>query len=166
MFIPLDEVDDPYRVCREMIACYHTEMGKNTDLIRPITTMAEYEENQAAGRLSALLTMEEGAPLAGRLDRLEEFYDLGVRMLTLTWNFENEIGFPNALYWNDALQTLDTKQKGLTEIGIKIVQRMEELGMIIDVSHGSDQLVRDVLMYTKRPFVAQFVIIPVIYQMN
>ncbi|MGG5314763.1 dipeptidase [Enterococcus sp. AZ072] len=154
MFIPLDEVDDPYQVCREMIACYHTEMGKNTDLIRPITTMAEYEENQAAGRLSALLTMEEGAPLAGRLDRLEEFYDLGVRMLTLTWNFENEIGFPNALYWNDALQTLDTKQKGLTEIGIKIVQRMEELGMIIDVSHGSDQLVRDVLMYTKRPFVA------------
>ncbi|EOH95492.1 dipeptidase [Enterococcus pallens] len=154
MFIPLDEVDDPYTVCREMIDCYQSEIGKNTDLIRAITTMAEYEENQAAGRLSALLTMEEGAPLAGRLDRLQEFYDLGVRMLTLTWNFENELGFPNALYWNEVEQTLNPDQRGLTEKGIEIVQRMEELGMIIDVSHGSDQLVRDVLTYTKRPFVA------------
>lgn len=154
LFIPLDEVDDPYRVCREMVDCYQAEMRKNTALIRSITTMAQYEENQAAGRLSALLTMEEGAPLAGRLDRLQEFYDLGVRMLTLTWNFENEIGFPNALYWNEAQQTLNSEQQGLTERGIAIVQRMEELGMIIDVSHGSDQLVRDVLTYTKRPFVA------------
>ncbi|MBO1305842.1 dipeptidase [Enterococcus sp. 669A] len=154
MFVQLDEVDDPYRVCREMIACYQAELEKNTDLIRPITTMAEYEANQQAGLLSSLLTMEEGAPLAGRLDRLQEFYDLGVRMLTLTWNFENEIGYPNAVYWNDEQQSLASQQQGLTEKGISIVRRMEELGMMIDVSHGSDQLVRDVLTYTKRPFVA------------
>ncbi|MGM0213989.1 dipeptidase [Enterococcus sp. AZ109] len=154
MFVPLDEVDDPYQVCREMIACYNKELSKNKELIRPITTMSDYEANQQKGRLSALLTMEEGAPLAGRLDRLQEFYDLGVRMLTLTWNFENEIGYPNTIYWDDAQQKLNAIQQGLTEKGIAIVRRMEELGMIIDVSHGSDQLVRDVLTYTKRPFVA------------
>jgi membrane dipeptidase len=154
MFVPLDEVDDSYRVCREMIACYYTEMKRNTDLIQPISTIEDYEENLAAKRLSALLTMEEGAPLAGRLDRLQEFYDLGVRMLTLTWNFKNEIGFPNSIYWDNEQQKLDSEQKGLTKQGIAIVQRMEELGMIIDVSHGSDQLVRDVLTYTKKHFVA------------
>lgn len=75
-------------------------------------------------------------------------------MLTLTWNFKNEIGFPNSIYWDNEQQKLDSEQKGLTKQGIAIVQRMEELGMIIDVSHGSDQLVRDVLTYTKKPFVA------------
>ncbi|GCF94335.1 peptidase [Enterococcus florum] len=154
MFVPLDEVEDPYKTCREMISCYQRELSANADLIRPITTMQEFEENQQKGRLSALLTMEEGAPLEGRLDRLQEFYDLGVRMLTLTWNFKNELGYPNMLYWDEQTQTLSNEQKGLTETGIRIVQKMEELGMIIDVSHGSDQLVRDVLAHTTKPFVA------------
>ncbi|MFV0557313.1 MAG: dipeptidase [Enterococcus sp.] len=154
MFVQLDEVKDSYQRCLAMIDCYHQEMQKNQDLIQPVTTFQQYQENLAAGKLSGLLTMEEGAPLAGRVDRLQEFYDLGVRMLTLTWNFENELGFPNSNYFDTKTGKIATEQQGLTEQGIQIVKKMNELGIMIDVSHGSDQLVRDVLTYTTRPFVA------------
>lgn len=154
MFVPLSETQDPYGYCMAMIDVYDRELAKNSEQIGPVTKYSDYLANQKAGRLSGVLTMEEGAPLQGSLASLQEFYDRGVRMLTLTWNFENEIGFPNSLYFDEAAQTIATEQKGLTPQGIKIVQKMNELGMIIDVSHGSDQLVRDVLTYTDRPFVA------------
>ncbi|HLQ40147.1 MAG TPA: dipeptidase [Tetragenococcus sp.] len=154
LFIESDEVDSPYQTAKEMVDCFYQEMKQNKDTIRPVIHYEQILENGLNNRMSALLTMEEGAPLEGSIEKLEEFYNLGVRMLTLTWNYPNEIGYPNAAFSDDDFHLNDHKQKGLTEQGIKIVQRMNELGMIIDVSHGSDALVEDVLKYTDRPFVA------------
>ncbi|MGC6769069.1 dipeptidase [Enterococcus sp. LJL51] len=154
LFIDKEEIADPYTVCKEMAACFYTEMEKNQDWIRPVTTYQEIIANQNDKKISALLTMEEGAPTHGELAKLDEFYQLGVRMMTLTWNYPNEIGFPNAAFFDQKINTLLSDQQGLTTQGIPFVQRMEALGMIIDVSHGSDQLVEDVLTYTQAPFVA------------
>lgn len=154
LFVELVEGKDPYETVMALYQIYQEQMKANQDLIRPVLTYQDYLDNQAAGFLSGMLTMEEGAPLAGRIDRLEEFYDKGVRMLTLTWNHQNEIGTPNLPYFDEAKQLIAPDQTGLTEAGVAIVQRMNQLGMIIDVSHGSDQLVRDVLKYTDKPFVA------------
>lgn len=154
LFMDKEETADPYTTCKEMIACFYEEMEKNQDWIKPVKAYKEIQDNQKNNILSALLTMEEGAPVCGDLDKLEEFYQAGVRMMTLTWNYPNEIGFPNAAFFDEQTQSLSKSQQGLTEKGISIVQRMEQLGMIIDVSHGSDQLVEDVLRHTEKPFVA------------
>ncbi|MHC5250287.1 dipeptidase [Enterococcus sp. LJL90] len=154
IYVDLETAKNPYQTAKEMIACYQEELSLNQDWLRPVTTVAEILANQQQGFISSMLTMEEGAPLQGEISKLEEFYQAGVRMLTLTWNFKNEIGYPNAIYADEAEQIVTLEQAGLTKTGFGIVERMTELGMIVDVSHGSDQLVKDVLATTKGPFVA------------
>ncbi len=153
IFLDKEAEDSPYQTAKAMINCFYQQMEQYSQIIRPVTRYEEIIQNDQQHILSALLTMEEGAPLEGNVEKLAEFYQLGVRMLTLTWNYTNEIGFPNARYWNSETQTLSSQQ-GLTKRGIEIAQAMNELGMIIDVSHGSDQLVEEVLTHTTAPFVA------------
>lgn len=103
--------------------------------------------NQKAGKISAFLTVEEGGILEGDMTRLEQLYDEGIRLITLLWNYENCIGFPNSKNEN-------VMNKGLKPFGIEVVRRMNELGMIVDVSHMSDGGFWDVLKHSKRPVVA------------
>ena len=77
---------------------------------------------------------------------MRNFYRLGVRLLTLTWNYPNELGFPNAL--------TECRDKGLTEFGREVVAEMNRLGMLVDVSHLSDQGFYDVAATSSHPFVA------------
>ncbi len=129
----------------ELMDYYQAAMAQNADLISPVTCMADIERNGRQGKISAMLTLEEGAALEGSIDTLKEFYDKGVRMITLTWNYPNELGFPHSC--ND-------KSSGLTACGFEMVEAMESLGVIVDVSHLSDEGFYDVLRCTKRPFVA------------
>lgn len=154
IFLDKESETTPYETCHHFIDIYQQEMAENSDLIAPVLTFQDYLENQKTGKMSGVLTMEEGAPIGDNLDHLAEFYERGVRMLTLTWNYENAIGFPNMMFADNKKETITTPQKGLTPFGIDVVRAMNEMGMIIDVSHGSDQLVQDVLTHTTHPFVA------------
>jgi membrane dipeptidase len=156
IFMDKEAVGDPYRHAHAMMDCFDAQMAANSDWIRQVTTYDQIRENERQGLISALLTMEEGAPIGTDLEHLEEFYNRGVRMMTLTWNYDNAIGAPNAKYAISGSAGLlsSDPQEGLTHFGIETVERMNHLGMIIDVSHGSDQLVRDVLTHTNQPFVA------------
>ncbi|MBQ6334327.1 MAG: dipeptidase [Erysipelotrichaceae bacterium] len=136
---------------------YYEQLKANADKIRPVFKYADIEENDRVGYMNAMLTLEDGSVVDGELDNINRFYDLGVRMIGLTWNFENGIGYPNFTpdlesHESDLYQ-VNTKD-GLTDFGIEYVRRMEELGMIVDVSHLSDAGFYDVLKYTKKPFVA------------
>lgn len=77
-------------------------------------------------------------------------------MMTLTWNYENELASPNTNYtlYEHPDPTVPFTSWGLTERGFEVVAEMERLGMIIDVSHLSDAGFYDVLKATTRPFVA------------
>lgn len=156
LFVKLGRDGDPWeRVCR-LYGLYREEMEKNSDLIAPVLRFSDIERNRAEGKLSAMLTVEEGAVCGGDMKRLKKLYDMGVRMLTLTWNFPNELGSPNldgelgkSAYFHTA-----NERDGLTEKGREFVAEMERLGMIPDVSHLSDAGFYDVLETTKKPFVA------------
>lgn len=122
-----------------------------------VTTPAEALAARKEGKIAALLTVEEGGVLQGDIDNLRCLYGRGVRMLTLTWNYPNEIGYPN----NDAslpvapdrkLRRVDTR--GLTAFGKEVVAAMNASGMLIDVSHLSDGGFWDVLRLSSRPIVA------------
>ena len=165
LFVELDRDQDPWkRVCR-LYEFYRGELEKNGDLIGPVLRFSDIEKNTASGKMSAMLTVEEGAVCGGDLQKLKKLYDMGVRMLTLTWNFPNELGSPNfdrelgkhARESQSAFEayfhTPDEKN-GLTERGREFVAEMERLGMIPDVSHLSDAGFYDVLEVTKKPFVA------------
>lgn len=109
-----------------------------------------YEEiraNKAAGKASALLTVEDGRMVDGRMEVLQEFYAQGVRALTLTWNHANCFGHPVAV---DAHEM----RRGLTAFGKEAVEEMNHLGMLIDVSHLSDGGFWDVVFLSEKPFIA------------
>lgn len=95
----------------------------------------------------------------GELAYLRDFYRMGARMMTLTWNFENELAYPNKIrldmtHADRPPKCVPDTENGLKERGIEFVREMERIGMIIDVSHLNDAGIWDVFRYTKKPFVA------------
>ena len=107
------------------------------------------------GVVNALLTVEEGGAIEGSLNKLETLYERGVRLMTLIWNYPNEIGYPSfpdyeGLSGGNSSPYMREKERGLTCFGRETVERMVELGMIVDVSHGSDKLVSDVYEICRR----------------
>lgn len=132
----------------ELLDYYCAEIEKNSDLIAPVTCMADIEKNRVLGKMSSMLTIEEGAALEGSIHTLKDFFDKGVRMITLTWNYPNELGFPHG--YNERTDG----RYGLTSIGKEMVETMENMGIIVDVSHLSDEGFYDVLKCTRKPFAA------------
>lgn len=98
-------------------------------------------------RIAGILTIEEGGVLNGDSERLETLYDRGIRLITLTWNHENCIGSPNSRERNKM-------EKGLTPFGIEIVERMNDLGVVVDVSHLSDGGFWDCIRRSRKPIAA------------
>ena len=119
----------------------------HSDVIALAASRKELEENQQADRISAILTLEDGRAVAGDLSNLERFYQMGIRLISLTWNDANCFGAPNSL--DPAVMN-----QGLTPFGKEAVSRMNELGILVDVSHLSDGGFWDVVQLTKEPFVA------------
>ena len=157
LFTALKNVERPFEHTCRLAETFYEEMEANKDLIGVVKTYEDIEENWKKGKMSALLTIEEGGVCQGDLMLLRFFYHLGVRMMTLTWNYPNELGYPNRLASNSSYfpsNGVDDTVLGLTEKGIQFVEEMERLGMIVDVSHLNDAGFWDVIRYTKKPFVA------------
>lgn len=161
MFVNLKKVSNPYYYCKEMIKKYYQNINNYNNIIKPAYTYQDIIENNKNGKISALLTIEEGGVLEGDINKLRELYNLGVRMITLTWNYPNEIGYPNidnnkinknTTYFE--IKNMIDNKNGLTKKGIEIIKEMEKLGIIIDVSHLGDKCLKDVLENTTKPFVA------------
>ena len=92
------------------------------------------------------LGLENGSPIGTSLDKLREFYDKGVRYMTLCHTRDNEIC--------DSCASSEKTWHGLSPFGIEVVAEMNRLGMLIDVSHISDEAFYDVLKYSTQPVVA------------
>ena len=110
--------------------------------VLPCRTAADIESAWAAGKAAAILTVENGSALAGRLDRIEALARDGVRMLTLTWNGENELG--------SGIKT----DHGLSGFGREAIRELERQGILVDASHLNDQGFDDLLKVAEKPFVA------------
>lgn len=155
VFVHLGREENPFRCAMEMIDTFYRQMEANRDLIGIVKSYEDIEKNWKEGRMSAMLTLEEGGVCLGSLACLRDFYRLGVRMMTLTWNFPNELAYPNRIVMEGPERGCypDTEH-GLTEKGIEFLEEMERLGMIIDISHLGDAGIWDVFSHTTRPFVA------------
>lgn len=142
LFVNLAETNDPWGAVLSLAELYVSEVEKNRDWVTPCCTFSDMETARQEGKLASVLTVEEGGVCRGDLNNLRTLHRLGVRMLTLTWNHENEIAFPNGSH------------QGLKPFGYEFLAEMETLGVIADVSHLSDPGFWDVCRAAKKPFVA------------
>lgn len=142
-----DRFSKGYQYVLDMITFAKNEIGKYPEEIMLAKSYEELFQNEKTGKMSAFLTVEEGGIIENDMSRLEYLYEEGVRLMTLLWNEENCMGYPNS-------RDGEVMKKGLKPFGIETVERMNELGMIIDVSHMSDGGFWDVLKFSKKPVVA------------
>lgn len=139
--------------CKNVLEYYQSQ---KTDQTVTILSAADVERAEAPGMLGALLTVEGGGAIEGSLEKLEELYRRGVRGMTLTWNGRNALGRGvgeelEALYGGGVAPA---EGGGLTAFGKAVVRRMEELGMLIDVSHLTQRGFWDVAETAAGPFIA------------
>lgn len=132
------------------IDIFHQIMDKYAEDIAPVYEFSDIRKNKDLGKISGLLTIEDGGVCQGDLTVLRMLHRLGARMMTLTWNYENSLGYPATPFGKD----FKTSNKGLKEQGVDFLSEMERLGMIIDVSHLSDEGFQDVVKFTHKPFLA------------
>ena len=109
------------------------------------TSVADIRRAKRQGKIAALMGIEGGHAIEDSLPTLREFYRLGVRYMTLTWNNTNN--------WGDAGRG-EKKHNGLSEFGKEVVREMNRLGMLVDVSHVSDETMSDALDVSKAPIIA------------
>jgi len=155
VFLPTEEMflenvgevmdDDLY--INTLVDTLKREIGNNGDLIALAYTHEDVLKNEREGRMSAILTIEDGRSVHGSLDKLRSYYEMGIRLISLTWNFENCFGYPNS-------DDRNIMEMGLKAFGREAVEYMNQLGMIVDVSHLSDGGFFDVAKISKKPFVA------------
>lgn len=134
--------DTAYDTYRRLYAEFTRQMRLHADKIAFCRSAKELEAAWAAGKYAALLSVENGAVLGGRTERLAELQRDGVRLLTLTWMGENELGCGG--------------EAGgpLTDFGRSVVRALPQYGIVPDISHLSDEGAAEVFRLTDGPVVA------------
>ncbi len=127
--------DNGYKILKSNCKKYKIKFLKNFNQI----TNSLKNNNKCC-----FLTVENGKLLHGKLENIEKLKKYNVNMMTLTWNGDNEIG----------TGALTEKKTGLTDFGFKAVQKLEENGIVIDVSHASIKTFFDVASISEKPFIA------------
>ena len=147
---------DPLVTALEEIDVFKRIMEKYPEEIAPVYRPSDIRKNAAEGKISGMLTIEEGGCCKGSLGVLRRLYELGVRMMTLTWNHENELASPNVVPGGggDIWPCAPNTETGLKEKGFEFLAEMERLHLIADVSHLSDKGFWDIVEHSTRPFAA------------
>ena len=143
----------PFEHVMELAAFWHMQIEAHPDRIRQVRTYQDIKRNSEKGIISALMTVEEGGVYEGKIDNLHRLFDEGARMSTLTWNFENELAFPNpTVPVGDA--RIPDMENGLKPWGYIFIEEMQTLGMIIDLAHLNDAGIKNVLDTVKVPVIS------------
>lgn len=129
----------------QIIDRVYSEADENRGAMRICTNYSQIESALKDGMIAGVISIEGGEALQGDIAALRMLYRLGVRSICLTWNHRNEIA--------DGIDCADSRG-GLTPFGREVVREMNRLGMIVDVSHISEEGFYDVLRETSRPVIA------------
>ena len=139
-----------YAEAMKQFDAVHAMIQAHPETIAWARTAADVRANAERKRISALFGVEGGhALLPGgeteMLEHLRTFHARGARYLTLTWSIASPLGGSSGD---------DSDGRGLTDVGRRIIDEMERLGMMVDVSHVSDPLFWDVIRYARKPVIA------------
>ena len=141
----------PYAAANRQIDSIYEWTRRNHRKMTIVKTPAELKLAVKQKRLAAMMGVEGGHMIENSLDKLNALYDRGARYMTLTWN--NSTSWASSAM--DETQRPDSlSHKGLNDFGKQIVRRMNELGMIVDISHNGEQTFWDALAVTTKPVIA------------
>lgn len=121
-------------------------VSDNSDRVAFARSPEEALKNCSEGRFSVFVGLENGSPVGDSLEKLEDFHEAGVRYVTLCHSADNRIC--------DSCASKSPAWGGLSPFGRTVVRKMNDIGMMIDVSHISDDSFWDVLKYSREPVVA------------
>ncbi|MCK0068868.1 dipeptidase [Kordiimonas laminariae] len=130
----------------EMIAIVNRMVSEAPEKYIVAKTVADVEQAFKDGKIALPLGMENGSPVSGDLNNLDYFYELGIRYITLAHSKANHI--------SDSSYDVNRPNDGLSDFGKDAVNRMNELGIMVDISHVSDKAFWDVMEITKTPVIA------------
>jgi membrane dipeptidase len=145
--IYVNPVYSPNKCIKKALLLYNALEQKlfSTGYGEKVVTTSEMKSSISKGTLACFLSLEGGHIIENSIDILEFFYSIGFKAMTLTHSKNTD--------WADSSGE-EPKWDGLNELGRKIIEKMNKLGMIIDISHASDKTVEDVLEISKMPIMA------------
>ncbi|OLC28284.1 MAG: hypothetical protein AUH31_09660 [Armatimonadetes bacterium 13_1_40CM_64_14] len=144
LFVHPSEADRGRQRVSALLDAFERLAVANRSALAPVTSTAEIRELQGTGRLAVVLAVENASALEGDPDHVDILFRRGVRMMGLTWNNSNGL----------ADGALESTHGGLTSVGLAVLRRMQDVGMVVDVSHLSEKSFWDVFAATRGPIVA------------
>jgi membrane dipeptidase len=135
-----------YQSAVAMIDSFEVQILRNPSALEHVTTAAGALQAISSGKLAGLLNIEGGHSIQSDLAKLIDFYLRGARAMTITWN--------NSTSWAVSAQDPRSATVGLSAFGKSVIQKMDSLGMIIDVSHTGIKTIQDILATTTHPIIA------------
>ena len=141
----------PFLFANRMIDSVYEWVRRNPNEMTIVKSVDELKTSTKQKKIAAMMGVEGGHMMENNLENLQAFYDRGVRYMTLTWN--------NSTSWATSAQDENEKKdslphKGLTDFGRQVVKKMNEMGMLVDVSHVGEQTFADVISISTRPIIA------------
>ena len=149
LFIPALYDDDPDKAfchAKKLLNVTRASVAANSSSAAFAVSYDQAFENKNRSIFSVFLGLENGSPIGHDLERLRWFYENGVRYVTLCHSGNNQIC--------DSCAPIQKRWGGLSPFGRELVAEMNRIGMLIDVSHISDDSFYDVLKYSDKPVVA------------
>ena len=140
-----------FSYANQQIDTLYAWVNRNPAKMKFVLTPSDLQKSVKQKALGAMIGIEGGHMIEGDLNKLDSFYRRGVRYMTLTWN--------KTLPWassakDETRNTVPNPKKGLNDLGRQIVTRMNDLGMMIDISHLGEQSFWDVISTTTKPVIA------------
>lgn len=142
--------ENPYAWANREMDTLDAAAKRNPDKIVKAGNPAELLQAVKEKKLAAMFGVEGGHMIENNLDNLDKFYNRGVRYMTLTWNNSTDWA-TSAL--DETTKADSLKHKGLTDFGKQVVKRMNELGMLVDLSHVGETTFWDAIKTTTKPVI-------------
>ena len=148
IYIPAEyeQTGGSIELAHDLIDSMEALVGRAPNKFALAYSPAEARENMNNGLMSIAMGMENGTPMEGDLDNLEMFYERGVRYISFAHSQTNHI--------SDSSYDIRKQWDGLSEFGFELVKACNDIGMMIDVSHISDEAFYDVIETTEAPVIA------------
>ena len=134
-------------LCLQMIDSIVTSTNRNTDLVGLALNPEDAYSLEKAGKRAIYIGIENGYPIGNDLSNVELYFNKGVRYITLVHSSNNDLA-------DSATDPNGPEHGGLSEFGSEVVQEMNRLGIMVDVSHGNDSLFYDAISLSKAPIIA------------
>lgn len=147
LYVPADKSEEcAYAHAYMQLEAVRATLAANPHVAASATSPAEAYANKSSGLFSVFMGLENGTPIGHSIERLHEFYDAGVRYVTLCHSRDNQIC--------DSCASANGRWSGLSPFGKDLVGHMNDIGMLVDVSHISDNAFYDVIELSAKPVVA------------